>query len=261
VALIDDTLETSFLLVHERTVMAAGDEELMADYGYNPEVDLNDLAGSKREAMITLSVIDSTSKIDQAGLVKLAAPSAAGSAVLVEFPGLLFVSFQPVLKGLQALRKRPNLPFTDWLAPSPETQYMVRDGFVEVPPPLYMSRKNVTLDLSCITEDGHCLSHSIDEPVTIEELEQHTTLDRGQCEGLISSLQRELALVQGPPGTGKSYVGDTIVQVLLANRHRLRIGPIICVCVSPLSRCDSNPTITEGISTPTMHSTSFSSTF
>jgi len=245
VALIDDTMETSFLLVHERTVKADVDAWMIDDCNYNPEVHLKDLAGNKREAMITLSLIDSTSKIDQARLVKLASPSSAGSAVLVEFPGLLFVSFQPVLKGLQALHKRPRLPFADWLAPGPETQYTVRDGFVEIPPPLYMSRKNVTLDLSCITVDGHCLSHSINEPVTIEELEEHTTLDRGQCEGLISSLQREFALVQGPPGTGKSYVGDKIVQVLLANRHRLRIGPIICVCVSPLPRCDSNPTIAD----------------
>jgi len=244
VALVDDKMETSFLLVHERTVMADVDAGLIG-YHYDPMVGVNDLAGNKRKAMITLSLINSTSKIDQARLVTLASPSAASSTALVEFPGLLFVSFQPVLKGLQALHKWPRLPFIDWLAPGPETQYTVCDGFVEIPPPLYMSRKNVTLDLSCITEDGHYLSHSIDEPVTIEELEEHTTLDRGQCEGLISSLQREFALVQGPPGTGKSYVGDKIVQVLLANRHRLRIGPIICVCVSPLPRCDSNPTIAD----------------
>lgn len=228
VAIVDNTLETLFLLVTERTVY----QKVGVDSAHEPD---EDLVGTDQNATITLALIDPTSKIDQARLMTLAAPSKDSSAVLVEFPGLLFASFEPVLKVLQSLHRQPHMPFADWLAPGPETRTEIRDGFVTVPPPLYLSRNNVFLDLTCITQDGFRLRHSLKQPVTIEELEAHTTLDRGQCQGLINSLRHELALVQGPPGTGKSYVGDKIVQILLANKHRLRIGPIICVCVSPFT--------------------------
>ncbi|KAJ7346800.1 hypothetical protein DFH08DRAFT_869366 [Mycena albidolilacea] len=46
-------------------------------------------------------------------------------------------------------------------------------------------------------------------------------LDESQCEAVVDTLTRELAMIQGPPGTGKSYTGVEILQVLLANHVRL----------------------------------------
>lgn len=36
--------------------------------------------------------------------------------------------------------------------------------------------------------------------------------------------------IQGPPGTGKSYTGEAIIDVLLANKAKANLGPIICIC-------------------------------
>ncbi|KAJ0277917.1 hypothetical protein CBS470a_010033 [Colletotrichum nupharicola] len=36
--------------------------------------------------------------------------------------------------------------------------------------------------------------------------------------------------VTGPPGTGKSYTGEALVKVLLANKSKAKLGPIIFVC-------------------------------
>jgi hypothetical protein len=63
-----------------------------------------------------------------------------------------------------------------------------------------------------------------------KKLKQSTTLDEGQCEALVVALSREFALIQGPPGTGKSHVGIQLVRVLLANKAKASLGPIIVVC-------------------------------
>lgn len=232
VALIDDTKTTSFLLVRDREVYKPrGREESQEAY---MKSGLKDLAGDPNRALITLGLVNPNSELDQARVMALAQQSNVGNAVLVEFPGMLFASFQPILKCLQALHKQPNLPFTQWIAPNPDTQFTVNNGFVELPPPMYLSRRaGITLDLRCITDDDYPLSFSTSNPTTVEQLEAHTTLDRGQCESLRMSLMHELALVQGPPGTGKSYVGNKLVQILLKNRDKLNIGPIICVCRYP----------------------------
>lgn len=234
VALIDDTKATSFFLVSDRLVYKSrGKEESKEQF---QKSGLKDLAGDPNRAMITLCMVDPTSDNDQARLMDFSrAPPR--NAVLVEFSGMLFASFEPILRCLQALHQHPNLPFTQWLAPDGDVTYRVDSkGLVEIPPPIYLSRNaGIRLDLSCITNDKFPLSFSMDNPTTIQELEAHTTLDRGQCESLLMSLKCELALVQGPPGTGKSYVGNKIVQILLKNRHKLKIGPIICVCKLPKS--------------------------
>ncbi|KAK7746029.1 hypothetical protein SLS53_002751 [Cytospora paraplurivora] len=51
---------------------------------------------------------------------------------------------------------------------------------------------------------------------------QQATLDKEK--GL------EFTVSQGPPGTGKSYTGEKIINVLLANKAKAKLGPIICVC-------------------------------
>ncbi|KAG4430774.1 hypothetical protein IFR05_013743 [Cadophora sp. M221] len=51
----------------------------------------------------------------------------------------------------------------------------------------------------------------------IDRVEAQTTLDRGQCEALVSALSREFVQIQGPPGTGKSYLGVNLMRVLLSS--------------------------------------------
>lgn len=58
-------------------------------------------------------------------------------------------------------------------------------------------------------------------------LQQGTTLDHGQYEALFAALTREYALIQGPPGTDKSYVGVQLVRVLLENKKKADLGPIL----------------------------------
>jgi len=228
VALIDDTMETTFLLVADRVAIKQKRTEQSMDEFRKQGI--KDLAGDPNRALVSLTLVTPNSMLDQARIMTLVQQTTPGTAVLVEFPGMLYTTFEPVLGCLKTLHKQPTLPFTNWLAPAAETQYTVTNGVVEVPPPLYLSRlAGLELDLSCITNDGYPLRFSVQRPVTVEQLEQHTTLDHGQCESLIMSLKHELALVQGPPGTGKSYVGHKLVQVLLANRDLLKIGPIICV--------------------------------
>lgn len=68
----------------------------------------------------------------------------------------------------------------------------------------------------------------------LRSLISRTSLDEGQCQAIITALSHELALLRGPPGTGKSYIGLQLVKVLLQNREKAHLGPIIVVYVTSL---------------------------
>ncbi|KAI1659371.1 P-loop containing nucleoside triphosphate hydrolase protein [Daldinia decipiens] len=144
---------------------------------------------------------------------------------LVEFPGILLPSFKPTLLALQQIFMTLDLPFAELLASS-------ADGPTEVniPPPLYATKSGFVFDLSCLTLDGKYLQFSPQEAINPEELCNRSSLDEGQATALLNSLKRSLELIQGPPGTGKSYTGEAIIKVLLANKEKASIGPILCVC-------------------------------
>ncbi|KAJ3167234.1 hypothetical protein HDU87_001723, partial [Geranomyces variabilis] len=228
VALVEGrTHHSVFLLVSDRTIIErrreAEDEEK------------KDLAVHPARAFIELKLVNPTSTDDQNQLLSVVR-CVPGDAILVEFPGLLFASFEPVLKGLQALHRSADVPFVEYIVPrtyesDAEDQLEASGGAMDMPPPLYLSRNpNLVLDLSCITANNFPLTHSVNQPVSIAQLRAHTTLDPGQCQAFIHALSSELALLQGPPGTGKSYIGVQIVKVLLANKRALNLGPVICVC-------------------------------
>lgn len=229
VALVGNDKETTFLSVTARTI----DTPRTEDPDQKRENVLDDLISNDHRAVITLSLADPNNALDQSRMIDLAQNRVLGGLIMVEFPGILYVSFEPILKCLQSLHQNPILPFAKWIIPQPEQQAgltrLRQDGIVKVPPPLYLARNRAPLDLKCIATNGQALSFSIDNPVTVRELLANTTLDRGQCEALITGLQNELALIQGPPGTGKSHVGLQLAKVLLANREQTKIGPIICV--------------------------------
>ena len=55
--------------------------------------------------------------------------------------------------------------------------------------------------------------------MTIDALEgivDKSTLDKSQQEALVSSLRSPLAIIQGPPGCGKTFIGTTLVKILLS---------------------------------------------
>ncbi|KAI0904565.1 hypothetical protein F4823DRAFT_203748 [Ustulina deusta] len=144
---------------------------------------------------------------------------------LVEFPGVLLASFQHTLEALQSMSKAPDVPFTDLIAPATQAT-----GIVEVPPPQYATKAGFYFDLGCLTNDGTKLLHSLTQRLNPRTLAKHSPLDETQSLALVNSLSRGLSLIQGPPGTGKSYTGEKIIKVLLANKRKGNLGPILCVC-------------------------------
>ncbi|KAG6118692.1 hypothetical protein E4U14_006416 [Claviceps sp. LM454 group G7] len=141
---------------------------------------------------------------------------------LVEFPGVLLDSFKHTLAALQDLYKRPDVPFSDTIAPPPEAT-----ANVVVQPPLFARRPGFNYDAGCL-QAGLVLSPM--NNTDSQELALRTGLDESQSMAVLNTLSREISLVQGPPGTGKSYTGEKIIQVLLQNKTKAQLGPILCVC-------------------------------
>ncbi|KAI1117796.1 hypothetical protein F5Y14DRAFT_439080 [Nemania sp. NC0429] len=144
---------------------------------------------------------------------------------LVEFPGVLLASFQHTLKALQRMSRAPNVPFVDLIAPAEQ-----KTGTVDIPLPQYATRAGFFFDLKCLTKDGTDLRFSPTQHLDPRTLMAKSTLDETQSLALLDSLSRGLALIQGPPGTGKSYTCEKIIKILLANKDRGGLGPILCVC-------------------------------
>lgn len=149
--------------------------------------------------------------------------SDAPSFTLVEFPGVLLPAFEPTLRALQSMKQAGSLPFSDLLIST--------SGHVDVPFPQYAMKPGFSFDLSCVMDNGANLSIRPGQPVDLQYLQQHSSLDDAQAAALVNSLQRRVGLIQGPPGTGKSYTGVALIRVLLANKQRgkTNLGPIICV--------------------------------
>ena len=154
------------------------------------------------------------------------------TGALVEFHGLIPGTFVPVLANLQRMMKEGELAFQQWIVPAED----VHDAGTarDIPPPAYARRANFHFNLDPIMKDGRLPVNARREDV-VPMLERGTTLDRGQCEALAAALMREYALIQGPPGTGKSYVGVQLVRVLLENKVKAGLGPILIMWVNCLS--------------------------
>lgn len=145
---------------------------------------------------------------------------------LVEFPGVLLASFKHTLEALQQLSKKPDLPFADIIAPDKTVQH----PNLVVSPPLFARRRGFEFDLTCLAKDNNSFTIKLAQPPIAADVSDRTALDPTQADSLINTLRREISLIQGPPGTGKSYTGEKLIQVLLANKVKASLGPIICVC-------------------------------
>lgn len=144
------------------------------------------------------------------------------SRSLVEFPGVLLASFQHTLQALQRVSLKPDLPFVELIAPEKR-----EEALAEVSPPQYSTKPGFYFDLACLTKSKSVLRHSLREPMDPVVLAKHTTLDATQSVALIDALSTGLALIQGPPGTGKSFTGERLIKVLLANKQKANLGPIL----------------------------------
>lgn len=157
----------------------------------------------------------------------LAATFQRANGLLIEFPGVIPATFMPVLQNLQQLLVSRRSALLKWLLePSSGFSGSMR-------PPVYARGPGFTFDLSPIIMDPTVSLHfnpRANNTLMEENLRRLTTLDEGQCKALLAGLSREFALIQGPPGTGKSYVGTQIVRVLLANKAKAAMGPVIVVC-------------------------------
>lgn len=150
----------------------------------------------------------------------------ASSLSLVEFPGVLLPAFRPTLRALQQMKTAGNLPFSEFLAPTgPQTS-----SSIVVPPPEYALKPGFGFNLRCLMNNNADLTLRPGQPFDIKKLLNNSTLDDAQAIALVNTLQRRIGLIQGPPGTGKSFTGIALVKVLLANKKRANIGPLICVC-------------------------------
>ncbi|KAH0370150.1 hypothetical protein KCU65_g2843, partial [Aureobasidium melanogenum] len=149
-----------------------------------------------------------------------------GGRSLVEFPGVLLPAFLPTLTALKETSRSLDLPFSDFLAPSPHAQ----EGNIEVPPPAYAQRRGFRFRLDKIMQTGSlAFDPSNLKQSDIEDLTKATTLDNTQASALLCSLSRSFALIQGPPGTGKSYTGVALLKTLVHNKKEGRLGPILVV--------------------------------
>ncbi|RCI12169.1 hypothetical protein L249_0774 [Ophiocordyceps polyrhachis-furcata BCC 54312] len=144
---------------------------------------------------------------------------------LVELPGVLLASFKYTLEALQRMYQKPDIPFHKVLEPSGSTS---SGGSMN--PPLYARAAGFTFTMNCLSHDGRELASSPDRPITPQQLASRSALDLTQSAALLNTLSREVSLIQGPPGTGKSYTGEKIIKVLLENKDRANLGPVLCVC-------------------------------
>ncbi|CAJ2505937.1 Uu.00g000670.m01.CDS01 [Anthostomella pinea] len=148
--------------------------------------------------------------------------------VLVDFHNLIPATFDPILRNLQQMMGEGQVRFQQWILPKANSTAV---EYASIPPPMYARRPGFAFNLGSITNNGYRVAlKPSDWTGSTQILEAHTTLDRGQCHGLLAALSREYALIQGPPGTGKSYVGVQLVRVLLDNKDKARLGPILIIC-------------------------------
>ncbi|KAN0083757.1 hypothetical protein V8E54_002845 [Elaphomyces granulatus] len=176
-------------------------------------------------ASVYLSLVESNSENVRC-ILQHYQTQTTSSLSLVEFPGVLLPAFKPTLRALQQMKTAGNLPFSEFLAPT-GTQ---TSSSTVVPPPEYALKPGFGFNLRCLMNNNADLTLRPGQPFDIKKLQNNSTLDDAQAIALVNTLQRRIGLIQGPPGTGKSFTGIALVKVLLANKKRANIGPLICVC-------------------------------
>lgn len=148
---------------------------------------------------------------------------------LVEFPGVLVPAFQPTLAALQKMSVSLDLPFADIVLQTPRGD----DQDATIPPPDYATSRGFRFNLKAVSDREDIRLQVGPRGALVdfdmEAFKESTSLDPGQADALVSSLSRSFALTQGPPGTGKSFTGIGLTKVLLDNKDRANLGPLLLV--------------------------------
>ena len=160
------------------------------------------------------------------------------SFVLIDFGSVLLGGFGPHLKQLQNLADWPTVAFESQVVPTnTPTEHVLH-------PPSYAAKDGFEYDLSVIRSEHVDSSHAgamkirpmsnsgVDPHAdnVLEMITSCTTLDKGQALSLYESLSRGLAFTQGPPGTGKTFLGVSLIQVILASLKKEHRKPILVIC-------------------------------
>ncbi|KAG5978480.1 hypothetical protein E4U55_006169 [Claviceps digitariae] len=228
VCLLDATGSVAFFVVSQSTMRTKDDEKFrrQTSKAEKPEdgqpANSHTLSDEAEFLYVTLQLAEGNDEAVQRLLEWYRAIGATDQKFLVEFPGILLDSFKHTLAALQDIYKRPDVPFSNIIAPPPEA---VTDVLVQ--PPLFARRTGFHYNADCL-QPGLMLSPSSNKGP--DELASCSNLDPSQSMAILNTLSRELSLVQGPPGTGKSYTGEKIIQILLQNKSEAKLGPILCVC-------------------------------
>jgi len=220
-------------MVSDSTMRSAGDKNARrpkpssqddSDNETTSERDAFNLSSDANSLFVRLQLVD-PSQQDVGQLIR-SWPDARTPArrYLVEFPNLPLASFRDTLMALQQMFQKPDVPFSELIAPTDGS------GGVSIKPPLYASKPGFLFSLKVLTHGNAELTVSPQEPPEPEEISSRSTLDPTQSAALINTLTRGLSLIQGPPGTGKSYTGEKIIKVLLENKDDADLGHILCVC-------------------------------
>ncbi|KAJ0357722.1 hypothetical protein COL154_009832 [Colletotrichum chrysophilum] len=224
VCIVDDIGNVFFCQVSRSTVRTPHNptqQTQQEDATDSPKYSLPD---DNRHAFVHLKLVDTGVDEVKRALLWLKNMGSRQHRQMFEFPSILLPAFSPLLKALQTMSQKVDLPFQTILT------LQAGDQPPEIPPPLYSMRPGFSFDLSTLANDGKALSYTPGEPVDPAELSRHSTLDLTQSGAILDSLSRSFALIQGPPGTGKSYTGEALIKVLLANKSKAKLGPIMCVC-------------------------------
>ncbi|OJD16729.1 hypothetical protein ACJ73_08855, partial [Blastomyces percursus] len=219
-SLIDQTGSVLFCVVSYSTKRSKDDRP--AYQNYKPNEAPGDVAEAAESLTLSDDGVSSTVScyLPTQDDLKRAKPSGGTGVgvhhcvdILWSSPGVLLASFEHTLVALQHMYEKPKIPFSNLIA---LPQYARKAGF--------------TYDLTCLTHDNMDLTISPQRPPDCEELASRSNLDLTQSAALLSTLSTELSLIQGPPSTGKSYTREKIIKVLLENKRKAHLDPILCVC-------------------------------
>ncbi|CAL1540381.1 unnamed protein product [Lymnaea stagnalis] len=134
--------------------------------------------------------------------------------------------FEPYFQVLNGLQEIQRLPLQEYIIECKK----------DIKPPKYLLHSNRVprYDLSCMMKDQD--NESLVPVLTTVKwpAPDVVILNPSQREAAILALTKEMAVIQGPPGTGKTYVGLSVMRILLKNRNIISPGdtsrPILVVC-------------------------------
>ncbi|KAG9321050.1 hypothetical protein KVV02_000380 [Mortierella alpina] len=211
---------------------ASNSRELRISLGVIHTRDPDEMASNDKKAIIHVTMSSNTDYCQFVRAIKNKVISPK-DVFMVESMGGHFESYRPILQALQMIDPAA-MPFGKYLAPPEEVPS--RSAVTLVDPPRYALAPDFEFDLSVLLQSRARCHLNVANPrsrqLAVAALREYSTCDDTQSQALVDSLCREVALIRGPPGTGKTKIGVDLMRVLTHNAHRMRSGPILCICYS-----------------------------